>query len=98
MKLNLFNKKVSFKDAPNTLCFTCCHILDKNHPIRYVSHDEDGEWQFLCGETHILEEARIVSLSEISRIDRNIVELSNLKCGECAEFINDKWVIRKKDR
>ena len=95
MKFNLFNKKFPFKDTPNTLCFTCCHILNENKPIRYISHDEDGAWQFLCGEKHILEEARIVSLSEIISIDQNVVELSNLKCGECAEFQNNKWTIRK---
>ena len=39
--------KFPFSDAPNTACFTCCHVLDENKPILYVSHDEDGYWQFL---------------------------------------------------
>lgn len=41
--------KFPFSDAPNTACFTCRHVLEENRPIRYVSHDEDGYWQFLCG-------------------------------------------------
>ena len=40
--------KFPFSDAPNTACFTCRHVLEENRPIRYVSHDEDGYWQFLC--------------------------------------------------
>ena len=46
------NKKFPFSDAPNTACFTCCHVLEENKPILYVSHDEDGYWQFLCGGNH----------------------------------------------
>ena len=34
--------KFPFSDAPNTACFTCCHVLGENKPILYVSHDEDG--------------------------------------------------------
>lgn len=41
--------KFPFSDTPNTACFTCRHVLEENRPIRYVSHDEDGYWQFLCG-------------------------------------------------
>lgn len=44
--------KFPFSDAPNTACFTCCHVLEENKPILYVSHDEDGYWQFLCGGNH----------------------------------------------
>ena len=36
------NKKFPFSDAPNTACFTCCHVLEENKPILYVSYDEDG--------------------------------------------------------
>ena len=96
MKFKLFDKKYSFKDSPNTRCFTCCHILDENKPILYVSHDEDGEWQFLCGKKHVLEEARIVALSEIISRQKNVIDLSNLKYGEYAETQNGKWIIYKK--
>ena len=96
MKFRLFNKKHSFKDAPNTRCFTCCHILDANKPILYVSHDEDGEWQFLCGKKHVPEEARLVALSEIISRQKNVIDLSDLKYGEYAEAQNGKWIIHKK--
>lgn len=32
-----------FNDAPNTAAIICCHILEREAPILYVSHDkEDG--------------------------------------------------------
>ena len=51
-----------FPDPPDTACFTCRHILNEHKPILYISHDEDGSWQFLCGGIHREEDARIVSL------------------------------------
>ncbi len=96
MRFHLFNKKTSFKHKPETLCITCCHVLHENATIRYISHDEDDIWQFLCGENHISEEARVVSLSEIISVDKNVVALSDLNCGEYAELQNGKWMICKK--
>ncbi len=96
MKIKLFNRKFPFKDSPNTLCITCCHILNENKPVLYVSHDDDGCWQFLCGEQHIQEDARVVSLSEIIVLNKNIVQLSDLKLGEYAEMKNNKWITHKK--
>lgn len=38
-----------FYDSPDTATIICCHILKRQAPILYVSHDEDdGMWQFLC--------------------------------------------------
>ena len=69
------NKKFPFSDAPNTACFTCCHVLEENKPILYVSHDEDGYWQFLCGGNHKEEDARVVSLASILSIDETMGDL-----------------------
>lgn len=87
-----------FNDAPNTPCFTCCHILDDHKPILYVSHDEDGSWQFLCGQTHTEEEARIVSLKEITAIDKTVGNLAILNCGESVEKDSNagKWILQEK--
>lgn len=27
--------KFPFSDAPNTACFTCCHVLEENKPILF---------------------------------------------------------------
>ena len=49
--------KFPFYDSPDTATIICCHILERQAPILYVSHDEDdGMWQFLCGETHETDE------------------------------------------
>ena len=77
-----------FSDPPDTACFTCCHVLDEHRPILYVSHDEDGCWQFLCGESHTLEDARIVSLADILQIDGSVADLADLDRGEYAEAVD----------
>ena len=98
MRLNFFNKRFLFADSSDTLCFTCCHVLEENKSIRYISHDEDGSWQFLCGQNHTQEEARVLSLAEIVGIDKEVGKLSHLKYGEYAEkdVGSDRWIVRKK--
>lgn len=82
-------------DAPNTACFTCRHVLEENRPIRYVPHDEDGYWQFLCGGNHTEEDARVVSLVSVWEMDESVGELAGLDYGESAEAADpaDGWVI-----
>ncbi|MBQ6797474.1 MAG: hypothetical protein IJP10_05600 [Clostridia bacterium] len=94
------NNEFPFADAPNTACFTCRHILEENKPILYVSHDEDGFWQFLCGESHTEEDARIVSLASILSIDETMSDLADLKYGEYAEAESaaSDWIVRHKDK
>lgn len=91
------NPEFPFTDAPNTACFTCCHVADEHKPILYVSHDEDGFWQFLCGGNHTESDARIVSLAEILRIDGSIADLADLDYGEIAEAAdeNSDWHITR---
>lgn len=87
-----------FSDRPDTACFTCFHVIEQNKPILYVSHDEDGYWQFLCGCKHTLKEARIVSLAEIVSKDERVSDLAGLGYGHFAESedIQSDWVVRKK--
>lgn len=87
-----------FYDEPNTATIICCHIIDDEVPILYVSHDEDdGMWQFLCGETHNEEEAMLVSLKYVFDLDNSVGELKDMPCGFYAERLSrqDNWVIRK---
>ena len=92
--------KFPFSDAPNTACFTCCHALEENKPILYVSHDEDGYWQFLCGGNHKEEDVRVVSLASILRIDETMEDLAELDYGEYAEAENvtSDWIVRRRDK
>lgn len=90
------NSEFPFNDQPNTAVFTCIHILNKEKSILYVVHDEDGSWQFLCGDNHTEKDAKIVSLQEIYKLDNTIRNLSGLECGQSA-VRNDQsgqWIIR----
>ena len=87
-----------FYDAPNTATIICFHIMENESPILYVSHDEgDGMWQFLCGRTHEIEEAKLVSLKWVFESDNSVGILKDMLCGYYAErkTQNDDWVIGK---
>lgn len=91
-------RKFPFYDAPNTATIICCHVMEKEAPVLYVSHDEDdGMWQFLCGKTHETDEAKVVSLGEVFELDDSIGVLRDMPCGCYAErkTQGDEWVIQK---
>jgi hypothetical protein len=84
-----------FEDAENTACFTCSHVLEEQHSILRVAHDEDdGAWQFLCGQSHELEQARVVCLGCMIVSDRELASLADLPLGWCAErtCVGSAWV------
>ena len=88
-----------FYDAPNTATIVCYHVMNKESPILYVSHDaDDGMWQFLCGRSHDETEARIVSLKFVFEIDNSVGELRDMPCGYYAtrESKEHPWAIKKK--
>ncbi|MDE6313782.1 MAG: hypothetical protein K2M46_09245 [Lachnospiraceae bacterium] len=91
--------KFPFEDAPNTATIICSHILEQKEPILYVSHDEDdGMWQFLCGEQHNEDEARIVSLYSVFMLDSSVADLAQMPCGYVAErkTKNSQWKVYKR--
>lgn len=104
---NLFGQKKSdtnkteykFKEAENTACFVCDHVLSKQRPILYVAHDkEDGSWQFLCGQDdHTEANAKIISLKNATVIDTTINDLYEMPLGVGAErkSIKDKWTLSR---
>lgn len=75
--------------------YSCSHVIDESQPILYVLHDEDGDWQFLCGQTHETIDARVVALEEIIKFDSTIRDIIFLKEGQAAErgSIDDDWKI-----
>lgn len=93
----LANFEFPFACDENTAVLTCCHILSKEEPVLYVSHDEDGTWQFLCGRTHEANEAKLVSLKSMLILDSSIRDLADMPCGCVAERNSkeDHWLIRK---
>ncbi len=71
-----------FEDPKNVATFTVRQIVKEGHPILRVTHDgEDGAWQFLEWDTPREEDAMIVGLGTITRIDPSILELADLPYG-----------------
>jgi hypothetical protein len=100
--MKLFKKKYKFREPENTACFTCEHVVNKSHPILYVSHDsDDGSWQFLCGtESHDGSNARIVGLKQVTEIDPTLNKLYDLPLGSEVERteVGGEWLQPKQSR
>ncbi|MFN7132177.1 MAG: hypothetical protein ACK4N5_08845, partial [Myxococcales bacterium] len=41
-------EQFAFTEDRHRPVFLCAHVAS-GAPVLYVSHDEDGDWQFLCG-------------------------------------------------
>lgn len=103
LKLNkdekVLDMEFPFYDEPNTATITCCHVIENGAPVLYVTHDEDdGMWQFLCGQMHETNEAKIVSLKEIFDLDNSVGVLKDMPCGYYAErkTQDSEWSIKKR--
>jgi hypothetical protein len=70
-----------FKDPPDRRVYTTRFVLDDDYPILVVSHDPDGEWEFLCGTTDKPKDAREVLLGEIVDLDERVREVADLPVG-----------------
>ena len=85
-----------FADSKNTACISCVHVVKYSRPILHVTHDEDdGCWQFLCGESHDESQAMVVGLGRIVDLDSSVNELYDLKLGGSASRpkLNEPWKI-----
>lgn len=83
-----------FQESENVAVFTCVHVLENGADICCVTHDaDDGSWQFLCGQSHTEDEARVVSLKNILELDSSIATLANmpLGCGAFRENKSSQW-------
>ena len=75
-----------FEDPENVAVMTVRQIIDDGRPILRVSHDvDDGMWQFLTGGTVRMDDALVVSLRSVYRLDPSIGELADLPLGWTAE-------------
>ena len=65
---------------------SCTHVVDEGKPILFVTHDGDGDWQFLCGGEHEdSESGRVVCIGCMTERHPELQELAALGCGEYAE-------------
>ena len=57
-------------------------VLEDSEPILLVSHDlEDHGWQFIGSSDASAEDARLVCLEEIIRVDATVLEVADLPPG-----------------
>jgi hypothetical protein len=75
-----------FADPENLAAITLKRIVRGESPILRVCHDEDdGGWQFLDGGEVAVEDASLVSLLHVTRIDPSVLELADLPLGWVAQ-------------
>jgi hypothetical protein len=83
-----------FADAPDTLVFTTQPVLD-GAPVRDVHHDQDGDWQVLCGTTLAVEDARLVHFGHLVELTPSLASLADLPRGwsaaRCTDAGPDEW-------
>jgi hypothetical protein len=71
-----------FEEDRHTAVFICDRVLKKESAVLFVSHDEDGAWQFLCGgqhgHRHEEDPARIVCLEHVVASDPSLNDLADM--------------------
>jgi hypothetical protein len=82
-----------FGDSTNVAAITTRLVMDDGLPILLVTHDDDGDWQVLCGTTKEPQDGRVVCLGCMFERDRTIGELADLPRGWSAwrESVTDPW-------
>jgi hypothetical protein len=71
----------SFDEPENLAVFACNNVLRLGKPVLRVSHDADGEWQFLCGGIHSEQTDDgicVVCLRDIVERDQTLNEVATL--------------------
>lgn len=65
----------------------CCHVLDDGKPILFVTHEHDGDWQFLCGGLNHMsaDQARVVCAQCMMERHPEVEMLCSLEPGTSAE-------------
>jgi hypothetical protein len=94
----LFSTK-KFSEPLNTAVLTTIHVMKEGSPIVWVSHELDGDWQFMGNETieDYRKVAMVVSLESIIQLDKSVIKVADLPMGYCAtrNSKSDKWSIAK---
>ena len=86
------NTDFKFYEERNLGVYTTRQSVE-GHPILYVYHNEDGDWQFHTSLDPKLEDAKLVCLEEITKLDPSINEIYHLQYGWRAWRNNkeEKW-------
>ncbi|PTL82282.1 DUF4262 domain-containing protein [Vitiosangium sp. GDMCC 1.1324] len=74
----------AFKEEPRTGVYSCSHVKE-GAPILYVTHDREGDWQFLCGRIHDPSEGVLLCLADVVARDPSLNSLAGLHHHHRAE-------------
>jgi hypothetical protein len=97
--MKLFFRKRHFPISLKTAVFTTVYVINRDSEITLVSHELDGDWQFMGSEPidDYEKVAKVVLLGEIIGIDKTVLKIADLRRGYKAERRNRKeaWIISK---
>ena len=82
-----------FAEAENTAVFTTSRALRDGEPILLVTHNQNGDWQFLCGAVDDRDECLVVCFACAYVRDKSVGKLSDLPRGWQAAraTVNSPW-------
>ena len=83
-----------FQDPQSLATISLKRIVQEGVPILHVSHDADGDWQFLDGSDDLrTEDACVVGLADVVKLDETVCELVDLLPGWVAwrETASSPW-------
>lgn len=96
----LLDRNVNFKflEERKLGVYTTSEVLDGAH-IRFVYHNEDGDWQFHSEQEPNLDQAKVVCLEDLVNRDPSLNEVYYLNYGESAERadIYSEWKVFSAD-
>jgi len=97
--MRFFFSSKKFPDALTKAVYTTIHVMNEHSPITLVSHELDGDWQFMGAEPvgDYTKIAKVVGLGEIIKKDKSVLEVADLPRGYQAtrKSKKDKWSIVK---
>jgi hypothetical protein len=74
-----------FADSVSGAAFTTTRVMRDSYPVLMVSHELDGDWQFLCGTTTEYANCVLMCLGCMFDRDRTLAEIADLPLGWQAE-------------
>jgi hypothetical protein len=89
-----------YDDPKNVMIITTKRIVERVKIVKYISHDdEDGMWQFLDCDNVIEQDARIISLEQMTALEPDVKAVADLPLGWIAwrEDRNKPWMRIKRD-
>lgn len=69
---------MAFLGPINAIIISTRRVVDDGFPISLVTHDDDGDWQILCGTTNEPADGSVMCLGCMFQRDRSIGQLADL--------------------